>query len=90
MNKYPQHKPSNPPSHPPNKPSYSDYELFQAFTIFFLSGGCPMPSHSVHKFQHNTKSNQTYHLAKRKQDKHEEFPQRQKQDSEQACKNQCY
>ena len=74
MNKYPQHKPSNAPSHPPNKPTYSDYELFQAFKFFFLSGGPPMPSHSIHKFQHNTKSNQTYHLPKHKQNKHDKFP----------------
>ena len=38
MNRYPQHKPSNPLSHPPNKPSYSDYEWFQAFKNFSLSG----------------------------------------------------
>ena len=33
-----------------------------------------MPSHSVHKFQHNTKSNETYHLPKHKQNKHDKFP----------------
>ena len=74
MNKYPQHKPSNPSSHSPNKPSYSDYELFQAFKNVFLSGGPPKPSHSIHKFQHSIKSNQTYHQPKHKGNKHGKFP----------------
>ena len=33
-----------------------------------------MASHSIHKFQHSTKSNQTYHLSKHKQNKHDKFP----------------
>ena len=74
MNKYPQHKPSNPASHPPNKPTYSDHDLFQAFKIFFLSGGPPMPSHSIHKFHNSTQPNKTYHLPKHKQNKHDKFP----------------
>ena len=73
MNKYPQHKPSNPSSHPPNKPSYSDYEVFQDFKNLFFSGGPPMPSHSIHEFQHSTKSNQTYQPSKHKQNKHDTF-----------------
>ena len=73
MNKYPQHKASNPPSHPPNKPSYSDYELFQIFTNFSCLVEPPMPGHSIHKFPHRTKSNQTYHPPKHKQNKHDKI-----------------
>ena len=74
MNRYPQHKASNSQSHPPNKPPYSDYEWFQAFKNIFLSGEPPKPSHSIHKFQHSTKSNQTYHQPKHKGNKYDKFP----------------
>ena len=74
MNRYPQHKASSPQSHPPNKPPYSDYEWFQAFKNFFLSGEPPKPSHNIHKFQHSTKSNQTYHRPKHKGNKYDKFP----------------
>ena len=39
-----------------------------------MSSGPPKPSHSIHKFQHSTKSNQIYHQPKHKGNKHDKFP----------------
>ena len=71
MNKYPQHKPRDPPGHSPYEPSETG--LPHALRKL-LSGGPPIPSHSNHKFQHGTKSNQAYHPPKHKENRHDEFP----------------